>query len=77
MIPFTEVAMKKLLLSGIAALFLVTGAAHTEEGWKGQLIGTYECPDVRIELRKLEVHFYELKIRAIPGKPAPSERKRT
>ena len=53
--------MKKVFLIGVAALFLATGAAHAEpqpyeEGWKGFLIGTWNCHGVRVEFRKLAVH---------------------
>jgi hypothetical protein len=56
--------MKKLFLTGIAALFLATGTAHAEEGWS---VGTWDCPRVsvdgaRIELRKYAVHVYGFKI---------------
>jgi hypothetical protein len=56
--------MKKLLLTGIAALFVATGTTHAEEGWS---VGTWDCPGVsvdgaRIELRKYAVHVYEFKI---------------
>ena len=52
------------LLITIAALFLVTGTAHTEDGWS---VGIWDCPDVsvdgaRIELRKYAVHVMGLKI---------------
>jgi hypothetical protein len=45
--------MKKALLTGIAVLFLATGAAHAEEG---DLIGIWNCRGVRVEFRKLMVH---------------------
>jgi hypothetical protein len=53
--------MKKPLLTSIAVLLLATGAAHAEpqpyeEGWKGYLIGTWNCHGVRVEFRKLMVH---------------------
>jgi hypothetical protein len=53
--------MKTPLLAGVAALFLATATAHAEpqpyeEGWKGYLIGTWNCHGVMVEFRKIMVH---------------------
>jgi hypothetical protein len=46
--------MKKALLTGIAALFLATGATHAEP--QGDLMGIWNCHGVRVEFRKLAIH---------------------
>jgi hypothetical protein len=51
--------MKKLFLAGVAALLLATRAAHAQEGWS---VGTWDCPSVRIELRKYAVHDYKFSV---------------
>jgi hypothetical protein len=35
--------MKKALLTGVAMLFLATGAAHSEEEYMGEYIWYYDC----------------------------------
>jgi hypothetical protein len=49
----TKDIMKKLLLAGIAAMFLATGTAHAAE---------WSCGLVHIELQKNMVHDYTLTI---------------
>ena len=60
--------MKKILLTGIAVLFLATGTAHAEEEWKGQLLGAWSWPaligeDADIKLHKYAVHDNGIEIR--------------
>jgi hypothetical protein len=66
--------MKKLLLTGIAALFLATGAAHatgadecaivkkTRDGFLNVRAAPTNCSGVRVELLKFQVHDYQLRI---------------
>ena len=57
--------MKRLLLTGIAALFLATGAAHAQ---------TWACSDAKIKLRKHAVHLYEFTIEGrFHAAPLPCE----
>jgi hypothetical protein len=60
-------AMKKALLTGIAAL-LLTGAAHAEDQPEDQPMNRWQCPGVAfIEVHKIMVHVYELRIQGSLG----------
>jgi hypothetical protein len=51
--------MKKILITGVAALFLATGTAHAEdeEGWS---VGKWDCPNVSVDGAGIELRKYAL-----------------